>query len=329
MTPDTPPPAQEPSLSRAAAPPLEGVEGLNLPTVISYLGALVIISSLGWFLFDQWNELGKSGRLACSGVVALSFASGGYVLQRRLHYRVAGGLLWTCAVSLVPLITFAIQDRFGLWPDSGDDITDYHDYFMQISRHWLVMELATAVVGLVVLRFVRFSFMLFPVAIALWFASMDVATLFHHDALTWSMRSWCSIGFGALILAGAFVLDHKSKQDLAFWLYLSGLAAFWGGMTMRYEGPEWHKTAYLCINLALGVFGVYAQRRVFLVFATLGVLAYLGHLAAEVYRHSVWFPSIATLIGLVAIAFGAYLQRHRAHIESIFDRARPRRLRSR
>jgi hypothetical protein len=328
-SPEAPTEAPRPSLSRAAVPPVEGVEGLNIPTVTCYLGALVIISSLGWFLFDQWDDLGHKGVLACSSGFALVLGAGGYWLDRRMRYRVAGGLLWTCAISLVPLITYSIQNLLGLWPSFDyDDFDQMHSYYTHISAHWLVMELATVAVGLIVLRFVQFSFLLFPVAIALWFASMDVAKLFGDGSLSWSTRSWCSIGFGAGVLAGAFALDQKSKADLSFWLYLAGLLAFWGGMTMRYDGPEWHKTVYACINLALAVCGVYLQRRAFLVFAAVGVLCYLGHLAEE-HRHAVWFPPIAALVGLVGVLIGAYLQRHRITIEAVLDRARPLRLRTR
>jgi hypothetical protein len=317
------------ALSRAATPPVENAEGLNVPTIACYLGAIVIMSSLGWFLFDQWEDLGDTGVLACSSAFALVFAAGGHLLHRRLHYRVAGGLLWTCAISMVPLITYAAQHVCGLWPGMGDDYAEMQAYFTRISEHWLIMELATVVAGLVVLRFVRFSFLMFPVAIALWFASMDIATIFHDGTLAWSTRSWCSIGFGACVLAYAFWLDHRSKEDLAFWLYLAGLMAFWGGMTMRYDGPEWHKTLYAIINLALAIAGVYLRRRTFLVFATLGLLVYLGHLSADVYRHAMWFPPVAALVGLFVILLGAYLQRHRTTIDAMFDRARPQRLRTR
>src|SRR5690348_16586884 len=114
---------EQAALSREATPPVEGSEGLNIPTVTCYLGALVIMSSLGWFLFDQWSDLGNGGLLACSAAFAVAFGAGGYWLDRRMHYRVAGGLLWTCAISLVPLMTYAIQQWLGVWPGAGyDDI---------------------------------------------------------------------------------------------------------------------------------------------------------------------------------------------------------------
>jgi hypothetical protein len=52
------------------------------------------------------------------------------------------------------------------------------------------------------------------------------------------------------------------------------------------------------MNLALLALSVLLQRRVFTVFAAVGVFSYLVHLASTIFADSVMFPFILTAIGL-------------------------------
>jgi hypothetical protein len=114
----------------------------------------------------------------------------------------------------------------------------------------------------------------------------------------------------------AFLVDvrsHKSK-DFAFWLYLFGVLAFWGGLSSMRSDSELNKFLYCCVNLLMIAIGAALSRRVFAVFGGLGVAFYLGHLSHTVFEDSMLFPVALTAIGLGIIAAGVYWQRHEGAI---------------
>src|SRR5882762_4561810 len=105
-------------LVEPVAPAPEQRKGLNLVTVAYYFGAMLMISACAWFLGDKWNALGFSGILATT-LVYFGIAAGVGMWLRHAGYLIGGGLLVTVAVSLVPLITYSIEDLLGLWPSTS------------------------------------------------------------------------------------------------------------------------------------------------------------------------------------------------------------------
>lgn len=56
--------------------------------------------------------------------------------------------------------------------------------------------------------------------------------------------------------------------------------------------------------------GAILSRRVFVVFGGLGATGYLGHLAHDVFKDSMMFPFVLTIVGLGVIYLGIVWQRH-------------------
>jgi uncharacterized membrane protein len=119
-----------------------------------------------------------------------------------------------------------------------------------------------------------------------------------------------------LIVLLAFWVDVRSRQaaDYAFWLYIFGVMAFWGGMTAQHSDSELNKFIYFCINLLMIGTGVLLVRRVFVVFGAIGGCLYLGYLASHVFRDNWLFPIALTAIGLAIIYLGILWQRNEAEI---------------
>jgi len=109
-------------------------------------------------------------------------------------------------------------------------------------------------------------------------------------------RAWVSVFFGGLVLVAAYLIDlrGRSEEDYAFWWYLFGLLAFWGGLTDLHSDSEVGKAIYFLINLGLICVALFLRRRVFLVFGALGAFLYLGHLAWTVFKDSMMFPLVLT-----------------------------------
>ena len=84
------------------------------------------------------------------------------------------------AAALVPLAVYGLQNLLGWWPE-GEAARDYHRH---IDGRWLMMELATLAAGAVMLWRFRLPFLVMPVAVTLWYLSMDLAPLLAGSAPT-------------------------------------------------------------------------------------------------------------------------------------------------
>ena len=305
-----------------APPAVEGLEphkGLNLVMVAYYLGAMLMISACAWFLGDKWQKLGSPGILVTVAIYMLVAGRLGFWLRGK-GYAVGGGLLVTVAVCLVPLLTYSIEDLTGLWP--GERPGAYKEYYPWVHGSWIIMELATIVAALLALRWVRFAFLTAPIAFSCWFFSMDIASLILGKSdLHWDERKWISVIVGLVTMAVGYGLDrtlHKPgeprSEDFAFWCYLFGLLAFWGGLTAMNSDSEVGKFVYCLINLGLIGLAVYLRRSTFLVFGAVGVHVYLGHLAYRVFRDSFLFPFALALLGLSLILVTVWVQKRFRHL---------------
>jgi hypothetical protein len=169
--------------------------------------------------------------------------------------------------------------------------------------------------------------------------SMDLTPIIFGKAeYSWDERKWVSMMFGLVILLAAYLADlrNRVRQDFAFWGYLFGVMAFWGGLTLMEGGSEIAKAVYCLINITLIVVSVLLRQRVFLVFGALGVLGYLGHLSYRVFEDSVLFPVVLTMVGILVIYLGVLYQRHseaiaaylQAHLPEGLDELIPPRART-
>jgi len=302
----------------------ESRASFQLAHVAFYLGALLIMGAMGWLLTEAWMRIGDGALLA----IALLYIGGitlfALSLQRR-NQPVAAGVLAAVAVSIVPLAVFAIERLAGWWP-LDDAQGDYHQYYTYVQGGWLAMEAATVLAGLLMLRLIPFPFIVMPIAVALWFMSMDLSEWFHGDLFSWEQRRTVSLWFGLGLLLVFLMIDGRTRRDYAFWGYLAGLAAFWGGLTLMDSGSEWGKALYCLINLGLMGLAVLLRRPVFMVFGAMGVAAYLGYLSYEVFADSLLFPVILTLIGLGVIGLGVLYQKRREALSEQLRAQLPERL---
>ncbi|MGE6825102.1 DUF2157 domain-containing protein [Pseudomonas soli] len=302
----------------------ESRASFQLAHVAFYFGALLIMGAMGWLLTEAWMRIGDGALLAIALLYIAGITLFALSLQRR-NQPVAAGVLAAVAVSIVPLAVFAIERLAGWWP-LDDAQGDYHQYYTYVQGGWLAMEAATVLAGLLMLRLIPFPFIVMPIAVALWFMSMDLSEWFHGDLFSWEQRRTVSLRFGLGLLLVFLVIDGRTRRDYAFWGYLAGLAAFWGGLTLMDSGSEWGKALYCLINLGLMCLAVLLRRPVFMVFGAMGVAAYLGYLSYEVFADSLLFPVILTLIGLGVIGLGMLYQKRREALSEQLRAQLPERL---
>jgi hypothetical protein len=294
----------------------------DLPHVAYYTGALIVIGAMTWFMTLAWDAWGGGALLAVAAAYAAVFGSVGWLMWTRSSYKVAAGMLITIAVCMTPLAIYGIEELTGLWPQG--DPGSYHDYYLWVKGSWIVMEVGTVLAALLALRWVRFPFLTAPIAFSLWFLSMDLTPLvFGQLDYTWEQQLWVSLVVGLVMIVAAYMVDQRTPEDYAFWGYLFGTVAFWGGLSLMEGGGEAMWFVYCLINVLLMLVAVFLDRRVFMVFGALGVFGYLGHLAYDLFESSVLFPFALTGLGLLVIALGVLYQRHRVRIERTVLHALP------
>jgi hypothetical protein len=196
--------------------------------LLYYFGGLIAIGSISIFITIAWDAMGAWPLLVFGvGVAILAWA-----LTRRfveVHRQpVAAGTMAALLVATAPMIVFALQHVSGAW--SGDQ--SYRDYHYWIDWRWLMMEFATLAAGAVVLWRFRLPFAMLPIAVTLWYLSMDVAAFLAQDQegwfseAGWKLRATISMLFGAGMVGIALWIELRQhagqgrldRRDFAFWL---------------------------------------------------------------------------------------------------------------
>lgn len=287
--------------------------------ILYYLGGLIAIGAMTLFMTLGWERFGGTGLLLVSLIYcAIAVALTEFFLARR-NLAIPAGITAVLAVVMVPLAVYGAQHVLGLWSSDGPRTWAYRDYHTHIDWRWLMMEFATLAAGATALWRFRLPFMVLPVAVTLWYMSMDLTPFLFgaSSAEFFSDRGkLVSMWFGFAMTLLAFWVDVRSyhSKDFAFWLYVFGVLAFWGGLTSMDSNSELNKFLYCCVNLLMIALGAALSRRVFAVFGGIGVALYLGHLSHTVFKDSMLFPVALTAIGLAVIAVGVYWQRHESAI---------------
>ncbi|HEY1406309.1 MAG TPA: DUF2157 domain-containing protein [Spirochaetota bacterium] len=286
--------------------------------LLYYFGALVVIGAMGMFMTIGWEDFGGVGIMAIALVYAGIFALAGYIFWYRKKAKVAGGLLYTMAVCMTPLIVYGFERALGVWP--MDNPGSYSGFHVWINGSWLMMELATIGVGLITIGFIRFPFITMPIAFALWYLSMDlVPLLFGKNEFDWDERKGVSVIVGLIMIIISYILDRRTKEDFSFWGYLFGMIAFWGGLSMMDSGSELNKFLYCLLNVFLMFLSIWLGRRVFMVFGGIGVFGYLGYLSYHVFSDSLIFPFALSFLGLLLIACAVVYQKNERKIIVFVD----------
>lgn len=304
--------------------------GFKPAHILYYLGGMVAIGAMSLFMTEGWESFGGSGLLFIS-LCYMVAAIGAVEVLRARGLQLPAGVLAALAVVLVPLAVYGLQHVLGLWPGTHEE-WGYRDYHRYIDWRWVLMELATLAAGAAVLWRYRMPFTVMPVAVTLWYMSMDVTTMllggssyqfFSHEGKVIS----AVFGVAMTLIALWVDLRNRSDKDFAFWLYIWGVLTFWGGLSAIDSGSELGKLVYCLVNLLMIGIGAALSRRVFAVFGALGVAGYLGHLSHSVFRDSLLFPLALTAIGIAIIAAGVFWQRHEAAIGASLRQWLPEQLR--
>ncbi len=279
--------------------------------VLFYFGGLIAIGAMSLFMNLGWESFGGAGIF----FISLLYAGVGFKFCNSFaakSFAIPAGICATFVVCLTPLAIYGLQQWLGVWPDESV----YRDYHRYVKWHWLYMELGTLAVGAIVAWKYKYPFLIMPIAVTLWYMTMDITAMISGGDIKWELRKLVSLYSGLLMISLAFWIDIRShkKADYAFWVYILGVIAFWGGLSSQHSDSELSKFVYFCINLSMIGIGVLLVRRVFVIFGALGSCGYLGYLASDVFEDSWLFPVALTVLGLGIIYLGVLWQKHEKSI---------------
>lgn len=292
--------------------------------VLYYIGGILAIGAMTFLMNLGWESFGGVGIV----FICLFYGSVGLKLMNVFKAKdlsIPAGICGAFVIALTPLAVYGLQHAIGVWPDAST----YFEYHRVIKWHWLYMELSTLAVGAIIAWKYKYPFLLMPIAVTLWYLSMDIAVMMNDAEYSWELRKLVSMYTGLLMIGLAFWVDIRSRNhaDYAFWLYLFGVMAFWGGLSLQHSDSEMSKFFYFLINLFMIFIGVLIVRRVFVVFGAIGGLVYVSHLALDVFKDTWLFPIVLTLFGLFVIYLGVLWQKNELVITSKARAILPRPLR--
>ncbi|MDZ4834647.1 MAG: hypothetical protein SGJ27_12785 [Candidatus Melainabacteria bacterium] len=276
----------------------------DLVNLAYYGGASIVLIAMAIFMALITAEYQAPALVGTSVVYGAAFIALGSHLFFRKGLEVPGGLMFTLAVSLTPVLLYGIMSLNGI-----ASLT---------SSTELVIEIATVVAAVVALSFVRFPFLTMPLFAALWFMSITVTSMVgNHGGFFWGDNQLIvSMIFGVAMSAISFSVDRRTAQDYSYWGYLFGVTSFWLSLTFLDKGGQLGMLAYFGVNVVLMLASVLLQRRIFLAAGALGSTGYLMYLAYDIFENSMAFPIVLSLIGLGVIFLGISYHKNKQRVDN-------------
>lgn len=263
-----------------------------------YAGTVLVVIALYLFLAMNWNQLTPVGTLGISILYATMFGAAGSYLWHKTDLKTPGGLLVTLAVCNAAFIANSLLGLAHLTPPPNA-------YSPDLERlDWIVMNTSVALTGLLTIRRIRFPFLMAPVAASLWFVALNL----NNGGWTGNAsdtQSTCTI-FGICMLVVAYAIDLRRAQhrDFAFWLYVFGSISLAIGMFDYVRPLSW------LVYVSMMVMSILLQRKTLMAVGAVASIAYLVVHYSRLFNNSFYCFGTLTLVGLMVIGLGVYLQRH-------------------
>ncbi len=127
----------------------EATSGSTFSVLAYYLGTLVVLAALSWFVADAWESMGGWGLASVAAVYGGLFVLAGRRFYGREETRVLGGLLFSLALCLTPLFAYGVQRLRGSGRAPRGGVRQLPP---RVRSGWCVMELSTIAVALAVIR---------------------------------------------------------------------------------------------------------------------------------------------------------------------------------
>ena len=180
-----------------------------------------------------------------------------------------------------------------------------------------MIELGTLAVAAMIFAAHRTPYILMPITVIFWWMVMDFsmyqeevarkaaeATNDYRSHDTYKLiYEWNSVYFGLAAIAVGAAIDwtKKTRIDMAYWVYIAGVASFWGGLILMGESGDWAAFKFFVVNVVLFLIGGVFVRGVFLVAGGVGMVMYIVRLVDKQFRDDPLFALYLAGIGFVGL----------------------------
>ncbi|MCH8026358.1 MAG: DUF2157 domain-containing protein [Chloroflexi bacterium] len=315
--------------------------GLNLTTLLYYSGGLLVLVAYGIFLGLQWEQMNEAGRVAISAGSLAFFAAVSYLLSAQgERFRLPGELLQVVAITILPLLIFALLDLAGVWPDEPR-FNDFRivdsaaqaiyqsaraDYQTDLTLARMALALPTLLLAGTVFRWSRSPFMLVAIVVAIASLAVDVTLLADTGRTSYELETGQTLvitAMGAALLAAGVLSRDRYERDYSLWLYVMGLAGLTLGLSIEafphHAAPGWGVLWLITSVIVLGL-SIPLQERLFAAAGLLAIFAFLTRLVFEVFD-SANAAFALIVLGVLVIAAGVIYQRL---VEDVIPRTQSR-----
>lgn len=266
-------------LGDAPAATPEGRRRAVLVRALGFLGGTFVFAGISVFIALHWDGMNSAARVVVtlgSGLAAFVLAA---LASREARFEKAATPLFLVAAALEPTGMLVAFDEFG----SGGD--------------WRVASLATT--ATMALQFgatfgaIRRST---PLFLTIFFGTLFWWTAFDLLDLDGGLTA---LIMGGIMLLAALGVDRTVHRDITPVWYLTGAAAFLGGLFDVVEGTP-IEIIFLAVAAGFVYLSVLLHSRALLVVATLAILGYTGWFTGRYFAESIGWP-------LALIAFGMFM----------------------
>jgi len=270
----------------------------KFPKIIYYGGGLLIISAMTWLMGAHWDSLGPIGVAILSALYFFAFLIAGNHVFFKAKMEIAGGTLFCVSIAIIPLFVFSLLRAFGIWSQEWA----YGDFFGARGR-WVILEISVILYALPILFKTKFSFVVFLIAVSLWFLSMDVVQIISEKVkMTFTERAVVSSVFGLFMTGTGNFVEIKLKKGYSFWLYFFGLTTLLAGLFVSVD-KDFTLVIFGVVSVLLTLYSLYKNENMFLIFGIGGLILLLCKLF-EFYRQYDYFWLILAIFGLFVTGIG-------------------------
>ncbi len=286
------------------------------------LGVITVLTAMGWFLADRWGWLGAGGVLGVSVLYAALFQVVGWRLRVE-GSALAANIAVLLSVTMVPVAVVSVNELMG-WFAAASSAACLVDSWMfwRCRGEEIVVELATVLALITVLRATRFSLTALPLA------ALALRFVFHAAAFGFgapfggAMVGWLWLICTGLVMAVTYETERRQggDEDYAAWLHLIG--AFSAGATsvMLINQVEWYRHLLVPAAFVAFAFALRMRRFIWTLVGLAWFVSYLGWLASDVFRETPFFPIVLAALGVGVIIATVWLQRNSARLVARFGR---------
>lgn len=276
----------------------------DISTVLSYIGAGIILCGITFLVFQHWSQFGTSARLVITLGTGLALYASAIIFLINDRYRVITAAFYLMAAILTPTGLFIAFDAAGMSATAMPVLISALCFLQHFGTFYLSR---------------RNIFLAFQIFCATWFFFV-FSNFIARGSQIYATENFTT--YRVLIVAISFLLlgfsmADAARRQLQTGLYrlgvIGGLGAIFalGGFKPD-QNLFWELVFPLAVAACVAV-GSYISRRDFLWLGSLALMVYIVKISFEYFQDSLGWPVTLILAGvlLIGIAYGSLALRRK------------------